>query len=121
MQTRIRTNMAVTSVSLEPPYLLFMADVADDGHGKTGQGIAYWRPELCAGQMRLPGCEIDLGIPELSVEEAVDAGVRTAIVGIASTGGVLLDDWMPALTGLAGSLNSPSVGRLSRGPAATTA
>jgi uncharacterized NAD-dependent epimerase/dehydratase family protein len=93
--------MAVTSVSLDPPYLLFMADVADDGHGKTGQGIAYWRPELCAGQMRLPGCEIDLGIPELSVEEAVEAGVRTAIIGIASTGGVLLDNWMPALTGLA--------------------
>ena len=63
--------MPVISVHLEPPYLLFMGDVGDDGHGKTGQGIAYWRPELCAGQMRLPACEVDLGLPELGVEEAV--------------------------------------------------
>lgn len=93
--------MPITPVYLEPPYLLFMGDVGDDGHGKTGQGIAYWRPELCAGQMRLPACEVDLGLPELGVEEAVGSGVRTAIIGIASTGGVLLDAWLPALTGLA--------------------
>ncbi|MDX1498249.1 MAG: DUF1611 domain-containing protein [Woeseiaceae bacterium] len=93
--------MTGNTVRLEAPYLLFMGAVADDGHGKTGQGIAYWRPELCAGQMRLPGCEVDLGLPELDVEGAAAAGVRTAIIGIASTGGVLLDEWMPALTGLA--------------------
>lgn len=93
--------MSITTVRLETPYLLFMADVPDDGHGKTGQGIAYWRPEMCAGQMRLPGCEVDLGLPELDVDAAVAAGVRTAILGIASTGGVVMDHWLPALTGLA--------------------
>ncbi len=95
--------MSPNSIRLEPPYLLFLGAVADDGHGKTGQGIAFWRPDLCAGQMRLPGCEIDLGLPELGVEQAVEAGVRTAIIGIASTGGVLLEVWLPALTGLARS------------------
>lgn len=93
--------MTLKTVSLEPPYLLFLGSVGDDGHGKTGQGIAHWRPELCAGQMRLPGCGIDLGLPELSVDEAVKAGVRTVIIGIASTGGVLLDEWLPSLTALA--------------------
>jgi uncharacterized NAD-dependent epimerase/dehydratase family protein len=93
--------MTVKTLRLEPPYLLFMGAVPDDGHGKTGQGIAFWRPELCAGQMRLAGCEVDLGLPELGVEEAVGAGVRTAIIGIAPTGGGLADEWIPPLAALA--------------------
>ncbi len=93
--------MPLKKIRLQPPYLLFMGDVPDDGHAKTGHGIAYWRPELCAGQMRLPGCPVDMGLPELSVEEARTAGVRTAIIGIASTGGKLEDAWMPQLIALA--------------------
>ena len=93
--------MALKQIQIDAPYLLFMGDVGDDGHAKTGHGIAYWRPELCAGQMRLPGCAVDMGLPEMSVEQAAAAGVRTAIVGIASTGGVLLDEWIAALAGLA--------------------
>jgi len=78
-----------------------MGDVGDDGHAKTGHGVAFWCPELCAGQMRLPGCAVDMGLPELDVDGAVAAGVRTAIIGVASTGGVLLDAWLPALAALA--------------------
>ncbi|MEM7430764.1 MAG: DUF1611 domain-containing protein [Pseudomonadota bacterium] len=88
-------------VRLKTPYLIFLGDVGDDGHAKTGRGIAVWRPELCAGQMRLTGCEDDLGLPELDTAGAVDAGIGTVIVGIASTGGVLLDHWIPALCDLA--------------------
>lgn len=97
----IRTRMPLKKIQLQPPYLLFLGDVPDDGHAKTGHGIAYWRPELCAGQMRLPGCPVDTGLPELSVEAAVTAGVRTAIIGIASTGGQLETAWMPQLIALA--------------------
>ncbi len=93
--------MALRRLQLQAPYLLFMADVGDDGHAKTGHGIAYWRPSLCAGQMRLPGCAVDMGLPELGVDEAVRAGIRTAIIGIASTGGQLEDAWMPQLIALA--------------------
>ena len=93
--------MALKQIQIDAPYLLFMGDVADDGHAKTGHGIAYWRPELCAGQMRLPGCAVDMGLPEMSAGQAVAAGVRTAVVGIASTGGVLLDEWVTALAELA--------------------
>ena len=95
--------MALKQIQIEAPYLLFMGDVGDDGHAKTGHGVAYWRPELCAGQMRLPGCAVDMGLQEMTVEQAVEAGVRTAIVGIASTGGVLLDEWIPPLAALAGA------------------
>lgn len=93
--------MTLRRIQLQAPYLLFMGDVGDDGHAKTGHGIAFWRPELCAGQMRLPGCGVDMGLPELDVEGAVAAGVGTAIIGIASSGGVLLDGWLPALAALA--------------------
>ena len=93
--------MALKQIQIEAPYLLFLGDVGDDGHAKTGHGIAYWRPELCAGQMRLPGCAVDMGLQEMTVAQAVDAGVRTAIIGIASTGGVLLDEWVAALAQLA--------------------
>ena len=93
--------MPLKKIQLRTPYLLFMADVPDDGHAKTGHGIAFWRPELCAGQMRLPGCAIDMDLPELDVDAAVAAGVGTAIIGVASTGGVLLDAWIPVLAALA--------------------
>ncbi len=78
-----------------------MGDVPDDHHAKTGHGIAWWRPEKCAGQMRLPGCPVDVGLPELDVAAAVDAGVGTAIIGVASTGGFLSEAWIPSLAALA--------------------
>ena len=93
--------MPLTTVSLEPPYLLYLGDVPDDDHAKTGLGIAFWRPELCAGQMRLPECPVDIGLPDMSVAEAVDAGVKTAIVGVASAGGQIPDHWVPQLIELA--------------------
>jgi len=93
--------MALTTVSLEPPYLLYLGDVGDNDHAKTGFGIAHWRPEICAGQMRLPGCPVDLGLDEMSVADAVDAGVRTAIIGVAPVGGQIPDNWLPQLIELA--------------------
>jgi len=93
--------MTLKKIHLRTPYLLFIADVGDQGHAKTGHGIAYWRPELCAGQMRLPGCGADLGLPELDVDAAIAAGVGTVIIGVASTGGILPDTWIPPLAALA--------------------
>jgi uncharacterized NAD-dependent epimerase/dehydratase family protein len=93
--------MQLTTVRLEPPYLLYLGDVDDDDHAKTGHGIAYWRPEHCAGQMRLPDCPVDLGLPEMSVADATDAGVRTAIIGVAPVGGQIPDLWLPQLIELA--------------------
>ena len=93
--------MSLTRVSLEPPYLLYLGDVGDNDHAKTGFGIAHWRPELCVGQMRLAGCPVDLGLPEMGVSDALDAGVRTAIVGVAPVGGQIPDHWLPQLIKLA--------------------
>lgn len=93
--------MTPTRIELEAPYLIFLGDVGDDGHAKTGFGIVHWRGEYCRGQMRLPGCNVDLGLEELGVADAAAAGIRTAIVGVAPTGGQIVDAWLPALIELA--------------------
>src|SRR4029453_13670348 len=78
------------------PYLLFLGDVTDVLDAKTGAGIRQWRPELCAGQWRLRGCPIDLGLPDLDPARAVAQGVRTLIIGIANDGGFIAEHWVPA-------------------------
>ena len=82
---------------MQPPYLLFLGDVADQLAAKTAHGIKDWRPERCFGQLRLPGCKADLGLRETSVAEAAAAGVRTLVVGVANSGGTLAPHWVPSI------------------------
>jgi len=93
--------MSKTTVSLEPPYLIYIGDTPDLLHAKTGAGIAYWRPEFCKGQMRLPECTVDLGLPDLSPDDASREGIKTAIIGVAPMGGQIPDAWVPQLIELA--------------------
>jgi uncharacterized NAD-dependent epimerase/dehydratase family protein len=89
--------MDLTRISLEAPYLIYLGDCPDRLHAKTGAGLAHWRPEHCAAQMRLPACPVDLGLPELSLLEAKDAGIKTVIVGVAPMGGQIPEHWIPQL------------------------
>jgi len=93
--------MDLTRISLEAPYLIYLGDCPDRHHAKTGAGIAHWRPECCAGQMRLPACPIDLGLPEMTVQQAKEAGIKTVIVGVAPMGGQIPEHWVPQLAELA--------------------
>ncbi len=86
---------------VEQPYLLFLGDAEDALMAKTAYGIRDWRPEACAGQLRLPGCRADLGIPDLTIEAARAAGVRTLVIGVANAGGVLPDHWVDQLVAAA--------------------
>jgi uncharacterized NAD-dependent epimerase/dehydratase family protein len=95
--------MAITTVSLEAPYLIYTGDTPDLLHAKTGAGIAHWRPELCRGQMRLSQCTVDLGLPDMSMDDALLAGIKTAIIGVAPMGGQIPDTWVPQLLELAGA------------------
>ncbi len=82
---------------MQPPYLLFLGDVGDQLAAKTASGIVHWRPEHCFGQLRLPGCRADLGIPDRTIEEARAAGVPTLVIGVANSGGVLSESWLDTL------------------------
>ncbi|MBV5265143.1 N-acetyltransferase DgcN [Pinisolibacter aquiterrae] len=79
------------------PYLLFLGDVPDALAAKTALGIVDWRPDWCLGQLRLPGCKADAKIPEMSVTDAVAAGVKTMVVGVVNAGGVLPDHWITTI------------------------
>jgi hypothetical protein len=70
-------------MSIAHPYLMFLGDAPDQLAAKTAQGVAYWRPEWCVGQLRMPGCKADLKLPDMTLEQAKAAG-RNNIVGVAN-------------------------------------
>jgi uncharacterized NAD-dependent epimerase/dehydratase family protein len=80
-------------VTLRTPYLLFIGDAPDQLAAKTAAGIAFWRPDISRGQLRLPGCNADLGLSDMTIEAAAAAGVKTVIVGTTNRGGVLGEGW----------------------------
>lgn len=81
-------------VELRKPYLLFLGDATNVLDAKTAGGIAYWRPEHCLAQLRLTEGTVDLGIPDMTVEDAAAAGAGTFIVGLAPLGGNFPDSWV---------------------------
>ncbi|MEM9106584.1 MAG: N-acetyltransferase DgcN [Pseudomonadota bacterium] len=82
---------------IQTPYLLFLGDAPDALAAKVAQGIRDWRPELAVGQLRLPGCNADMGIEELTIEQAVERGARTLVIGVANRGGVISESWLDVL------------------------
>lgn len=82
---------------LRTPYVLFLGDVQIASDAKTGAGIAYWRREQCCGQLRLPGCKADIGLPDLDLEQAREAGAQSLIIGVAAMGGALEPQWIETL------------------------
>jgi uncharacterized NAD-dependent epimerase/dehydratase family protein len=81
-------------MEIERPYLLFLGDVHDQLAAKTAQGVVDWRPDWCIGQLRLPNCQADTGLADMSIEDAVAKGARTMVVGVVNAGGVLPDHWI---------------------------
>ena len=84
-------------MQIENPYLMFLGDAADQLAAKVATGVAMWRPDWCLGQFRLPGCNADLGLTDMTLGEAKAAGVKTVIVGVANRGGVIPRLWLPML------------------------
>ena len=82
---------------IETPYLLFLGDAPDMLAAKVAIGVRDWRPENSVGQIRLPGCGADLGLPEMTLAEAKAAGARTLVIGVANRGGVISAAWKEVL------------------------
>lgn len=82
---------------LKTPYLLFLGDAADPLAAKVAQGIRDWRPQHCIGQLRLSGCNADMKLPDMTVEEAAARGAKTLVVGVANRGGVIAPGWIAVL------------------------
>ena len=84
-------------MDIQHPYLMFLGDAPDRLAAKTAQGVADWRPEWCLGQYRMEGCNADLQLPDMGMEQAAEAGIKTVIVGVANRGGVISKPWIEVL------------------------
>jgi uncharacterized NAD-dependent epimerase/dehydratase family protein len=84
-------------MTIRDPYLLFLGDAADQLAAKTAQGVAHWRPDKCVGQLRLANCNANLGLPDMTLEQAAAAGVKTVVIGVANRGGVISAAWTDVL------------------------
>ena len=71
------------------PYVIFVGDEASPVYTKTGAGMAHWNPDACVGQIRLSPDAADLGLPDMTLDDALAAGARTLVIGIAVVGGAI--------------------------------
>ncbi len=85
------------TAALKAPYLLFLGAAPTLADAKTAAGIAHWRYELCCGQLRLPGCKADTGLPDLDLETARARGARSLIIGVAPMGGQFEPAWIEVM------------------------
>ena len=84
------------------PYLLYLGRSTDEVGIKTSRGLAVFRPDDCVGEFRHDECPLTLDLPRMTFAEAVAAGARTLVLGIANAGGrlapELVDDAVAAIT-----------------------
>jgi uncharacterized NAD-dependent epimerase/dehydratase family protein len=82
---------------IQTPYLLFLGDAPDQLAAKVAQGIKDWRPQNAVGQYRMPGCGADVGIADMTLDQAKAAGAKTLVIGVANRGGVISAAWKQVL------------------------
>ena len=84
-------------MAIQNPYLMFLGDAPDQLAAKVADGVAKWRPDWCLGQLRFENCGADLGLKDMSLDEARKAGVKTLVIGVANRGGVIPESWKASL------------------------
>ena len=82
---------------IETPYLLFLGDAPDQLSAKVAQGIKDWRPANAVGQYRMDGCKADVGLKDMTLAEAKEAGAKTLVIGVANRGGHISQSWKKVL------------------------
>jgi len=88
------------------PFLLYLGRSADALGIKTSRGLAEFRRQDCVGEFRYDECPQTLGLPRLTMAEAVANGARTLVLGIAGAGGKLPDELIEdAATALQAGMN----------------
>jgi uncharacterized NAD-dependent epimerase/dehydratase family protein len=88
---------AATALQLPYPYLLFLGDATEAAYAKTAFGLRDWAPERCLGEWGCDSATVSTGLPRLSPKEARVRGARGLVIGIANTGGVIGESWVPLL------------------------
>lgn len=79
------------------PYLLFLGDATEAAYAKTAFGLRDWAPERCLAEWGCDTATVTTGLPRLSPKEARARGARGLVIGIANTGGIIGESWVPLL------------------------
>jgi uncharacterized NAD-dependent epimerase/dehydratase family protein len=96
MSTNRELQMPET-MELPQPYLLFLGDTTEPGFAKTAFGLRDWAPDRCAGEWSCAGATVTTGLPRLTPKEARARGARSLLIGVANSGGIISENWMPSL------------------------
>src|ERR1700685_2988140 len=83
--------------NLPQPYLLFLGDTTEPSYAKTAFGLRDWAAECCIGEWSCGGATVTTGLPRLTPKEARARGARAFVIGVANSGGVISESWMPSL------------------------
>ncbi|MFC3096089.1 DUF1611 domain-containing protein [Alteromonas sediminis] len=84
-------------MNIRTPYLLFIGDASDPLSIKMAKSAADWSPEKCVGELAMPGCSVSTGLPRLSIEDAVERGAKSLVLGFANSGGTIDEKWLPTI------------------------
>lgn len=88
---------APAMASLPQPYLLFLGDITEPGYAKTAYGLRDWARERCVGEFACEGATVSTGLPSLTPVQAHAMGARALVIGVANSGGVIPQRWVPTL------------------------
>jgi uncharacterized NAD-dependent epimerase/dehydratase family protein len=86
-----------TVMDLPQPYLLFLGDTTEKGYAKTAFGLRDWARDRCVGEWSCGGATVTTELPRLTPKEARARGARALVIGVANTGGVIGESWIPSL------------------------
>ena len=84
-------------MELPHPYLLFLGDTTEPGYAKTAFGLRDWAADRCVGEWSCGGATVTTGLVRLSPKEARARGAKALVIGVANTGGVIGENWLPSL------------------------
>ncbi|MEO0464447.1 MAG: DUF1611 domain-containing protein [Pseudomonadota bacterium] len=82
------------TIKLDAPYALFLGAETQETYVKTAIGVRDWCNEKCIAQVRLTDETVDLGLPDVALEQLSEYGVKSLLIGTASVGGGFPDAWL---------------------------
>src|ERR1700727_2043609 len=88
---------ALKVMDLPSPYLLFLGDTTEPSYAKTAFGLRDWAAECCVGEWSCPGETVTTHLSRLTPREAFARGAKAMVIGVANSGGVISEPWIPAL------------------------
>jgi uncharacterized NAD-dependent epimerase/dehydratase family protein len=93
MNSMLRESAVET---LPQPYLLFLGDTAEPSYAKTAFGLRDWAGDRCVGEFSC-GATVTTGLPALTPRQARARGAKGLVIGVANSGGVIYESWIPSL------------------------